>query len=72
MHLLEYATTNILKTQGPEFTELAEDLQESFQKYVVEECGVDESVAAYISMYSDYNEQEEYVSWMKTAINILD
>lgn len=72
MHLLGYATTNILKTQGPEFTELAEDLQESFQKYVVEECGVDESVAAYISMYSDYNEQEEYVSWMKTAINILD
>ena len=58
--------------QGPEFTELAEDLQESFQKYVVEECGVDESVAAYISMYSDYREQEEYVSWMKTAIDILD
>lgn len=58
--------------QGPEFTELAEDLQESFTKYVVEECGVDENVAAYISMYSDYCEQEEYVSWMKTAIDILD
>ena len=58
--------------QGPEFTELAEDLQESFQTYVVEECGVDEDVTAFISMYADYREQEEYVSWMKTAIDILD
>ena len=23
-------------------------------------------------MYADYREQEEYVSWMKTAIDILD
>ena len=58
--------------QGPEFTELAEDLQESFQTYVVEECGVDEDVTAFISMYADYREQEEYVAWMKTAIDILD
>jgi hypothetical protein len=59
-------------SQGPEFTELAEDLQESFQNYVAEECGVDEDVTAFISMYCDYREQEEYVSWMKTAIDILD
>ena len=59
-------------SQGPEFTELAEDLQESFQNYVVAECGVDEDVTAFISMYCDYREQEEYVSWMKTAIDILD
>ncbi|KAL3800770.1 hypothetical protein ACHAW5_002484 [Stephanodiscus triporus] len=58
--------------QGPEFTELAEDLQESFQNYVVKECGVDEDVTAFISMYCDHREQEEYVSWMKTAIEILD
>ena len=58
--------------QGPEFTELAEDLQESFQQYVVQECGVDEDVAAFIAMYADYREQAEYVTWMKTAIDILD
>jgi len=58
--------------QGPEFTELAEDLQESFRNYVVTECGVDDDVTAFISMYCDYREQEEYVSWMKTAIDILD
>ena len=23
-------------------------------------------------MYADYREQEEYVAWMKTAIDILD
>jgi len=58
--------------QGPDFTELSEDLQESFQNYVVKECGVDVDVVAYIAMYSDYREQEEYVEWMKTAIDILD
>lgn len=58
--------------QGPEFSELAEDLQESFQEYVVKECGIDEDVAAFISMYADYREQVEYVTWMKTAIDILD
>ena len=59
-------------SQGPEFTELAEDLQESFQNYLTAECGVDEDVTAFISMYCDHREQEEYVSWMKTAIDILD
>merc|ERR1712238_141880 len=58
--------------QGPDFTELTEDLQEAFRNYVVKECGVDENVAAYIAMYSDNREQEEYVSWMRTAIDILD
>lgn len=58
--------------QGPEFTELAEDLQTSFQNYVVKECGVDEDVAAFITMFCDYREQEEYLSWMKTTIDILD
>ena len=62
----------VVATKGPEYTELAEDLQEALQRYVVNECGVDENVAAYITMYSDYREQEEYLSWMKTAIEILD
>ncbi|KAL7449912.1 LOW QUALITY PROTEIN: hypothetical protein ACHAWC_001922 [Mediolabrus comicus] len=47
-------------------------LQESFQHYVEQECGVDEDVAAFIAMYADYREQAEYVTWMKTAIDILD
>jgi hypothetical protein len=58
--------------QGPEFEELAEDLQASFENYVKEECGVDDDVTAFISMYCDYREQEEYVSFMKTAVEILD
>lgn len=60
------------RMQGPEFTELAPDLQESFKRYVVEECGVDGNVTAYIAMFSDYREQVEYLSWMKTAVDILD
>lgn len=58
--------------QGPDFAELSEDLQEAFQTYVTRECGVDEDVAAYIAMYADHREQEEYVAWLKTAVEILD
>ncbi|KAL3803181.1 hypothetical protein HJC23_003456 [Cyclotella cryptica] len=57
--------------QGPEFDELAPDLQEAFHNYVQKECGVDEDLTAFITMYADYREQEEYVSWMKTAVNVL-
>lgn len=57
--------------QGPEFTELADDLQEAFQTYVEKECGIDGDVAAFIAMYADYREQEEYVDWMKTAVGVL-
>jgi complement component 1 Q subcomponent-binding protein len=57
--------------QGPEFTELAEDLQEAFGVYVEKECGVDVDVQSFITMYADYREQEEYVSWMQTAKSVM-
>ena len=58
--------------QGPDYDELAADLQTAFQTYVEKECGVDETVSNFMLMYADYREQEEYVSWMKTAVDILD
>jgi hypothetical protein len=61
----------VTSKQGPEFTELAEDLQDAFHTYVEKECGVDEDVTAFITMYADYREQEEYVAWMKTANSVL-
>lgn len=51
--------------QGPEFTELAEELQDALHHYLEVDCGVDENVAAFISMYTDYKEQTEYVAWLK-------
>ena len=39
--------------QGPEFTELADDLQEAFQTYVEKECGIDGDVAAFIAVPAD-------------------
>mmetsp|Transcript_7078 Transcript_7078/g.6710 ORF Transcript_7078/g.6710 Transcript_7078/m.6710 type:complete len:289 (-) Transcript_7078:192-1058(-) len=51
--------------QGPEYTELAEDLQDMFTAFVQTDCGVDENVAAFISMYADYKEQVEYIQWLK-------
>ena len=37
--------------QGPEFAELAEDLQKAFTTYLRTECGVNEDVAVFIAMY---------------------
>ena len=68
---IRYQGSNVF-FQGPDFDELAEDLQISFESYVEKECGVDETVRNFVLMYADYREQEEYVSWMKTAVEILD
>lgn len=57
--------------QGPEFSELAEDLQDAFTTYLQEECGVDGDIAAFVSMYADHREQSEYVSWMKGVRSML-
>jgi len=50
--------------QGPEFSELAEDLQQCLCEYIDEVAGVDTDVASFIAMYADYKEQTEYVEWL--------
>lgn len=57
--------------QGPDFFELAEELQDAFDQYLYEECGVDSDVAAFISMYADYQEQMQYVKFLKDAQSII-
>lgn len=52
--------------QGPEFSELAEDLQETLAIFLQDECGIDGDVASFVSMYSDYKEQTEYINWLKS------
>lgn len=53
------------------YHQLAEDLQESLCTYVEEDCGVDSDVAAFISMYADYQEQVGYLGWLKAVRSIL-
>merc|ERR1712157_238050 len=57
--------------QGPEFYDLASDLQEAFDSFIVEECGVTESVSTFVSMYSDYKEQLEYVHWLNKIDKLI-
>lgn len=57
--------------QGPQFDELAEDLQDAFTEYVKEECGITSDVAAFISMFADFKEQQEYIRWLKQVQLIL-
>jgi len=58
--------------QGPEFFDLASDLQEAFNVHVQEDCGVYESVSAFLVMYTDFKEQVEYTHWLKTVHDIMD
>ncbi|VEU33326.1 unnamed protein product [Pseudo-nitzschia multistriata] len=57
--------------QGPDFTELAEDLQEGLAEYLDEECGVDSDMAAFIAMFADYREELQYVDFLKQAQSIV-
>jgi complement component 1 Q subcomponent-binding protein len=57
--------------QGPDFLELAEELQEQLHVYLDEECGVNADVAAFIAMYSDYREEMCYVNWLKETQAIV-
>ena len=57
--------------QGPEFPELAEDLQDAFHEYIYSELGVNDDVSAFISMYADYKEQSEYVGFLKNVGKFL-
>ena len=69
--ILKAGSVDDQEYQGPEFGELAEDLQESFHTYLQEHVGIGESVASFISMYGDYREQVEYVDFLKAAQDVL-
>ena len=58
--------------QGPQFDELAEDVQDAFHSFVTSECGINADVAAFISMFADFKEQEEYARWIKQVRTIID
>ena len=57
--------------QGPEFVELAEDLQESFHDFLLDDIGVSENVVSFLSMYCDFKEQTEYVKFLSEARNLV-
>ena len=58
--------------QGPDFVELDETLQESFSVFLKEELGVNDDVASFIAMQSDYVEQNQYVQFLKDAQSIIE
>jgi len=57
--------------QGPDFAELAEDLQDAFHEYLEEDVGVDGTVATFVAMYTDYKEQCQYVKFLEDCRGIL-
>ena len=57
--------------QGPEFAELVQELQDELNSFLKVDCGVDENMAAFISMYADYKEQNMYVNWLKGVLSVV-
>lgn len=49
---------------GPPFSNLDEELQESLEAYL-ESRGVNEELASFISAYSEFKENTEYISWLE-------
>mmetsp|Transcript_3541 Transcript_3541/g.4691 ORF Transcript_3541/g.4691 Transcript_3541/m.4691 type:complete len:284 (+) Transcript_3541:83-934(+) len=56
--------------RGPMIEDLAEDVKEGLDTFLIEDCGVNEDVAAFIAMYADYREQMEYFNWLKNVKDI--
>jgi complement component 1 Q subcomponent-binding protein len=57
--------------QGPDFLELAEDLQDAFAVFLEDECNVNSDVATFVAMYTDYKEQMQYAQFLKDAQSII-
>jgi complement component 1 Q subcomponent-binding protein len=57
--------------QGPDYIELAEDLQAAMENYLDEECGVNSDVATFIAMFADYKEEMCYVNWLKETRSVV-
>jgi Mitochondrial glycoprotein len=57
--------------QGPVFDELAEDLQQAFHQYLAQEIGVNEDVAAFVSMHADHREQANYVRFLDECHGVV-
>lgn len=57
--------------QGPEFHELNSDLQDAYDVFLKAEIGIDEEMNAFISMFSDYKEQLQYVDFLESSKKLL-
>ena len=58
--------------QEPVISELDDELSDCLTAFVVDDCGIDENVAAFIAMYSDFCGQRGYINWMKSIKSIIE
>jgi len=56
---------------GPQFDTLDAGVQEEFEK-LLQERGINESLALFIPEYAEYKEQKEYVRWLSNVKEFVD
>ena len=49
----------------------AEDLQQAFHQYLAQDIGVNEDVAAFVSMHADHREQANYVTFLDECHGVV-
>jgi complement component 1 Q subcomponent-binding protein len=64
---LEQEKKNSSLYTGPAFNTLEEDLQQHVDQYL-KDRGIDESMANFVTTYSEYKENVEYVKWLEGMI----
>ena len=69
--LLQTGAVPAADYQGPEFFELAEDLQGTFQEFLEKDLGINDDVASFVAMYTDFKEQQQYVKFLERAKRVL-
>lgn len=62
---------NASSYQGPEFSELPEDVKDAFTDFLRTDCGVNSDVAAFIAMQADSKEQSQYVRFLNQVQAII-
>lgn len=60
-----------LQYQGPPFSNLDEGLQESLELYL-ESRGINEELSGFITAYSEFKENSEYISWLENMTGFFE
>jgi complement component 1 Q subcomponent-binding protein, mitochondrial len=67
----EGGSVSVEQYQGPEVSEMAEDVQNSLHEYLEDDVGLSTDFATFVSMYTDYKEQNQYIQFLDNLTNIV-
>lgn len=67
----EGGSVDINQYQGPVFHDLADDIQDTFHMYLEDVIGINTDITSFITLYTDYKEQNQYISFLNNIKTII-